>query len=150
MHSDKIPNWLIVVGIFVGTMTTNDFLGSILSFFVVCLCFFPFFAIGALGAGDIKCIAMTGFYLHADQLVKAIFYIFTIAAVFSLLKIISNKFLQEKIAHFFSYLWRSFRSRTFFPYETEFSDNETINNHTIHLALPIFLGVFLSVGGTFL
>lgn len=87
-RSDKIPNLLIIVGMVIGIVTTNHFFESISSFLFIILIFFPLFCIGALGAGDIKCIAMISFYLTQQQLLWAVFYTFLLASVFSVCKII--------------------------------------------------------------
>lgn len=117
LRSDKIPNWLILIGSIVGIWMTDHFFKSISVFIFIILIFFPLFRIGALGAGDVKSIAMISFYLTLAQLLEAVFYAFLLASAFSVCKIL---------------YYRSFQQRK------------------IHLALPIFLGVLISIGGSYL
>ena len=94
LRSNKIPNLLIVFGMIIGIVTTNHLFESI-SVFVFCiLIFFPAFKIGALGAGDIKCIAMMSFYLTRQELLWALFYAFLSAVGYSACKIIYYRTLQ--------------------------------------------------------
>lgn len=118
MQSSRIPNGLVLTGLAVGIWTTNYLSRSISICIFSILIFFPLFLIGALGAGDIKCMAMMSFYLSPQQLLMAIFYAFLTAAVFSIYKMLRSRLIQRK--------------------------------NKIQLALPIFLGVLISVGGTYL
>ncbi len=85
--SNKIPNLLIMAGIVIGVLTTHHLIESISVFIFCILIFFPVFTIGALGAGDIKCIAMMSFYLTRQEWLWALFYSFLAAAVYSVCKI---------------------------------------------------------------
>lgn len=120
----KIPNWLILTGCIAGIIMTKEVYQSIWQALFVIIVFFPFFLLKALGAGDIKCIAMSALYLSSEQLLQTILFTFLIAAVMSVLKV----------------LW--FR---FFKKETG-----SLRCLTIHLAFPILLGVLISTGGDLL
>lgn len=146
MTSGKIPNRLILIGMIAGILTTETLWECIIQNIIVLVILFPFFSISAIGAGDIKCICMAGFFLNSRQFFNSIVYCFIIAAVFSLCKIVWDHSLRKRMKHFFSYLRHCFLCQKFFPYETEYFNQK----HTIHLAVPIFLGVLLSVGGTYL
>ena len=103
---------------------TKDSYDNILQAISVIILFFPFYLLRALGAGDIKCIAMTALYLQPHQFQKSILYTFLVAAVISLIKIFYIKFRsKEKIS---------------------------LHSITIHFAFPIFAGVLLSIGGIYL
>lgn len=86
--SNKIPNLLIVTGLVIGMITSNHFIENISVSLFIILIFFPVFKIGALGAGDIKCIAMMSFYITRQELMWALFYTFLTAAVYSVGKIV--------------------------------------------------------------
>ena len=88
LHSNRIPNLLIITGTVIGVITTNHFIESISVFLFCILIFFPAFTIGALGAGDIKCIAMMSFYLTRQELLWALFYTFLTATIYSVSKIL--------------------------------------------------------------
>lgn len=86
LRSNKIPNLLIVIGLVIGIVTTNHFFSSISIFVLSILIFFPAYKIGALGAGDIKCIAMMSFYLTQQELLWTLFYSFLTAAGYAVCK----------------------------------------------------------------
>lgn len=88
LYSNKIPNLLIITGLVMGIITTNHFIENISVSLLIILIFFPAFKIGALGAGDIKCIAMMSFYMSRQELLWALFYTFLTAAVYSVGKIV--------------------------------------------------------------
>lgn len=120
----KIPNWLIFAGVVVGILTTDTIKENLIQAAAALFFLFPFFVIGAVGAGDIKCICMIGLYLDRDLFILSILYSFSIAALIS----------------FFFIL------KTFILYKTL----KYNKNQIIHLAFPIFCGVLLSSGGTYL
>ena len=119
LRSNRIPNWLIVIGLVMGIVTTNHFVESISVFIFIILIFFPAFKIGALGAGDIKCIAVMSFYLTPQQMLWTLFYAFLTAAGYAVCKILYYRSLQ-------------------------------VRKSKIRLALFLFVGTFISVGGTYL
>ena len=94
LRSSKIPNLLIITGLVLGLITTNHIIESISVSLFIILIFFPAFKIGALGAGDIKCIAMMSFYLTRYELLWAMFYAFLTAAVYSICKIVYYRSFQ--------------------------------------------------------
>ncbi len=120
----KIPNWLILTGVVAGIIITKELYQSILQAFFVIIAFFPFFLLKALGAGDIKCIAMSALYLTSEQLLQTVLYTFLIAAVMSVFKV----------------FWFWFISK----------ETGSLRCLTIHLAFPVFLGVLISTGGDLL
>lgn len=120
----KIPNLLIITGSIAGICMAEQPFQGILRILSVIIVFFPFYLVRALGAGDIKCIAMTSLYLTPGQLLRAILYTFLIAALMSVFKIIQV------------------RSRR--------KEKVPLRCLTIHLAFPIFMGVLLSTGGDLL
>ena len=96
LRSNKIPNLLILTGLVLGIIITNHFIESISVFLFIILIFFPLFKIGALGAGDIKCIAMMSFYMTRQELLMAMFYAFLSAAGFGICKIIYYRSLEVR------------------------------------------------------
>lgn len=124
MTKGIIPNRLILAGCILGILTGTHIREQIPIVIMAALFFFPFFSFGVLGAGDVKCFIMIAFYLESNQFMISILFAFFIAALISfciLLKdIIFNKSKALK------------------------------QKHTIHLAGPIFWGVLISTGGTYL
>ena len=120
----KIPNWLILTGFVAGIIINKEPYHSILQALFVLVVFFPFFLLKALGAGDIKCIAMAALYLSSEQLLQTILFTFLIAAVMSVFKVLWFRFLKKETG--------------------------SLRCLTIHLAFPILLGVLISTGGDLL
>ena len=114
----RIPNSLILIGLAAGIWTTNHLSKSISICIFSILIFSPLFLVGALGAGDIKCLAMMSFYLLPEQLLMTTFYTFLLAALFSIYALFKKRIFSRKCK--------------------------------IQLALPMFFGVLISVGGTYL
>lgn len=119
LKSNRIPNWLLLIGLVVGLLTTEHLIESILGSFLIILIFFPLFRLGVLGAGDIKCMAMISLYLTQQRLWSALVYTFLLAAGIAVYYI------------FHSYYFH-------------------VSKKKVHLAVPIFLGTLISVGGAYL
>ena len=120
-----IPNWLILFGIGAGILIGEDVLEKIPIAAIVILLLFPFFRIGAIGAGDIKCFAMISFYLSSDQFIQAIFYSFFIALIMISIKYfihhihMQNFFkINSKFIKRFYYYYTSF-------FKTDFPNKKT-------------------------
>lgn len=89
----RIPNPLIVLLCVFGAVlggVSGGFL-SVLKFCGIAagltLALYPFFAIGALGAGDVKLLAVCGGFFPTDKILFFLFYSMLIAVVFSIIKI---------------------------------------------------------------
>ncbi len=96
-HKRKIPNWLILimlgVGFWLRCMREGGsgglaYLGAML---LVTAFLYPFFKIGALGAGDVKLFGVTAGYLPFEKILYFSFCSMLIAAVFSVCKVICKK-----------------------------------------------------------
>ncbi len=124
MTKGIIPNWLIGLGSIIGLITTGQPFGQFIQAVAVVVILFPFFAAGVLGAGDVKCLFMIGLYLEQNQYITSILSGFFIAVLIS-----------------FCILFKDFI----------FIKSKALQHkHTIHLAGPIFIGVLISTGGTYL
>lgn len=96
MQTGKIPNWLILFGLTVGIWMTDHFIQNILLVLLIILIFFPLFCIGAIGAGDVKAIAVLCFYLQAEQLISAIFYALILGAAYGICKMLHQYSFSQK------------------------------------------------------
>lgn len=124
MTKGIIPNWLIFIGCIIGFITAGLRLDQLMLAVVVGIILFPFFAAGVLGAGDVKCLFMIGLYLEENQYITSILSGFFIAALISFCILLKDFIFNKSKA--------------------------LKQKHTIHLAGPIFLGVLISTGGTYL
>ncbi len=117
---------------------------------LIILSLFPFYQIGAIGAGDIKCLAMINFYLTFDQFLKAVFFSFFIALILIGIKYICRCLSTLKFFKYYSKFKIRFCSYCTSFFKTDFPIKKTIERNKIRMAFPILLGVFISVGGTYL
>lgn len=159
----RIPNWIIVFGI------TSGLVISLLHGGIGLLCegiggmilpvilLYPAFAIGGLGAGDLKLFAVAGSYLGIKGITNSIIIAFVLGAMISLVKMIRFHNFKERIYYFFSYVTDIFLKGKWRLYEltdgqaldeSKVSDDSLdFPNHKIHFALPILLGVVIYIGG---
>ena len=84
--------------------------------------FYFLFQIGALGAGDVKLFGICSAYLPVDKVLSFLFFSLLIAAIISLMKIVTLK------------LFVGLKSK------------ECLNSG-IPLAGPVFAGILLYIGG---
>jgi len=124
MKEGIIPNWLMATGYVIGFTTTGQRFDKFLPVVVVFIVLFPFYAGGVLGAGDVKCLCMIGLYLEQNQFITSILSGFFVAALISFFILLKDFILNKSKA--------------------------LQQIHTIHLAGPIFIGVLISTGGTYL
>lgn len=97
----KIPNWLLVLMMLSG-MAKNMFengvgggLFFLLAMIIVILLFYPFFKIGALGAGDVKLFGVCSGYFPQEKILYFLFFSMLIASAISLVKLIIRKSIKE-------------------------------------------------------
>lgn len=109
---------------------------------------YPIYKIGALGAGDIKLLMTVGSFLNAESTLRVILYSFIIAAVFSLIKMISESNFKERMRYLFSYLLETLTTGEWKPYGEFFGrDIRTYKSNKIHFALPVCIGAMFTLGG---
>lgn len=103
-YKRKIPNEIIiimiVVGIIIGFRAEGVtgiplFIGRTASGMAL---LYPFFKLGAIGAGDVKLLGVTAGYLPFEKILLFSFYSMLIAAVISLVKLLRKKHLKERLS----------------------------------------------------
>lgn len=124
MTKGIIPNRLIAVGCVIGFIAAGQRFEKLILVVMVFIVLFPFYAAGVLGAGDVKCLCMIGLYLEQNQFITSILSGFFVAALISFCILLKDFILNKSKA--------------------------LKQIHTIHLAGPIFIGVLISTGGTYL
>ncbi len=153
---DRIYNGWILFGILTGLffhMQEGGWYGvcsAVIPMIIPFILLYPIYKIGALGAGDIKLFMVSGSFLKTEQLVHVIIVSFFAAALFSLMKMISEKNCKERTRYLLSYLLETCKTREWRLYdETCIQDAHTYKSNKIHFALPICIGVMLGLGGLF-
>lgn len=99
IQSRRIPNWLTLCGtiIAIAYQTAPSFyLGitySIGGFFIGLLCFLPLYMLRAMGAGDVKLMAMVGAFLGPSSIFSAILLTLIAGGILSLVAAVWNRTL---------------------------------------------------------
>ena len=149
---DRIYNVWILFGILAGLffhMQEGGWYG-VCSAVIPFVLLYPIYKIGALGAGDIKLFMVSGSFLKTEQLVHVIIVSFIIAALFSLMKMLSEKNCKERMRYLLSYLLETCKTREWKLYEEDSKQNTyAYKSSKIHFALPICISVMLGLGGLF-
>lgn len=137
-----IPNWLNIVGYFVGiayicfTLSYLDAVQRIGISFIIFAVFYFIFKIGCLGAGDIKLLMTASIYVDPKNFLLILLLSLFLAAAISICIMIRQNILWTRLVLFASYLQKCIQNRVVYPY----CDSEYEKQVTIHMAVPIFMG----------
>lgn len=58
---------------------------------------YPFFRLGGLGAGDVKLLGICAGYFHRDKILSFLFCSLLIAAIFALIKMMTEHCTRERL-----------------------------------------------------
>lgn len=146
----KIPNLLLFVMFCFGFGQRLAEGGGGISFVVRCVgilfLLYPLFRIGALGAGDVKLYGVCGGFLPGEKFLLFFFVSMLIAAVISLLKMITEGNMMERFRYLCDYLFGILYTGKLRLYR----ENEKENRKSgICLAGPILVSVLLGMGGVY-
>ncbi len=105
------------------------------------------FLIRALGAGDIKLIAVAGCFLTIKETVLCLGISFFLGAVLSLLKMAAEKNFLQRMKYLLSYILDVFKSGEWKLYEENLKDRK--KEGKIHFSLPVLLAIAIYKGGIY-
>lgn len=154
LKTDRIPNGFILLGIIIGiagsVLSGRGISGILASVVLAFLLMYPLYAIGALGAGDVKLFLMIGSFQTAGELMVILAGAFVIGAGFSLVKLAAERNGRERFRYFFSYLYEVWRTGHWKIYGEDLKkDYHTYCKNKIHFAVPILFSVVCRIGGLF-
>ena len=144
----RIPNYLIAAAAFLGAgwRFLSEGGGGIFSFgaeaaLIMCL-LYPFFRIGAVGAGDVKLLGVTAGFLPFEKILWFLFF----SMIFSMVRFMKQKDAKERLEYLLAYLagvavsgrWRLYME-----------DAEERRRTGICLSGPVFLSLLLYLGGVY-
>ncbi len=141
----KIKNYLIMIGIFTGSLLNILTKGTNHSVYILINIIFPIiilyliYAIGAVGAGDVKLFALCGSFISRKELLNLIVISFVIAAIFSVIKLVYTKTLIQKMKNIIFYV-NEILSGNIQSYSRDMKDNRNL----IHFSLPILIGAMIT------
>lgn len=101
----RIPNWLVLTGLVLSLVihvTFNEFYGfkewgyGMLTGFVL---FLPLYALRAMGAGDVKLMAMAGSFLDAGSAIGVVLTTLVVGGVLSIVVALRNGVLRQAISN---------------------------------------------------
>lgn len=142
----KIPNKLILWGVFLGGvfLIYEQGIMGLLTLLIrcilpICILIVPY-RIGAFGAGDVKLFCVIASFIGIIPTLKSMFYAFCIGAIISLVILLYNKCLLERLKYFLKYVFTVVHTGKIIPYYDVKKDGY---KHTMHFSLVILLGVCL-------
>ena len=118
----------------------------VLSILLMIFLLYPFFKLGALGAGDGKLFGICAGFLQYDKILHFLFFSLLAAAIFAMIKLIREQNARERLAYLREYLADVARSGKWSLYIENEREARKIG---IALAGPILVSVFLHIGGVY-
>lgn len=118
----------------------------VLSILLMIFLLYPFFKLGALGAGDVKLLGICAGFLQYDKILQFLFFSLLAAAIFSLIKLIRERSAGERLSYLGSYLLDVARSGQWSLY---IANEREARRTGVALAGPILVSVFLYMGGVY-
>ena len=148
----RIPNVLLLAMLVVGLIRRIYFhgAGGMLAFLLAAaflmILLYPFFKIGALGAGDLKLFGVCSGYLSRDKILHFLFFSLLVAAIFSVVKLIVERNAKERLCYLVEYMLEVTRSGKWSLY---IRNKEDAYKVSIPLASSVFASVLLYLGGVY-
>lgn len=148
----RIPNCLIVIMAAAGFVFRGgrEGIGGVFAYageaLLIMALLYPFFKIGALGAGDVKLFGVTAGYLPFKKILFFSFVSMLITAIISLVKLLRKKYLKERLGILFAYLKKTADSGVLGNYPSAEGQKD---NATVCLSGPALLSVLLLLGGVY-
>lgn len=148
----RIPN-LLIIALFLAGMGETLFRQGVPEGVFFCgrgicimLLLYPLFKIGVLGAGDIKLYGVCAGYFPWNRFLYFFFLSMLIAAIFSLIKLLKESNVLERVSYLCQYIGDVVKTGAFGLY----MENERERKRCgICMAGPILLSVFLYIGGVY-
>lgn len=150
----RIPNACIIVGMAGGFITTGmscsvrGLLEAVGASAVIFLAFYPFYLMGALGAGDVKLFMMVGCYrgcMGTGGLIHYMLVTMAIAAVVSIGKMAVYAESRERFLYLVRYLRKAVLTAAIDEYQTD----KTRKQCVVRLSIPAFLSLILMCAGLY-
>lgn len=148
----RIPNWLLALMLAVGMAGAALQEGAQGALYFGCkialviLCLYFFFKTGTLGAGDVKLFGVCAGYLPGSKILYFLFFSLLIAAFISLLKMLMEQNVKQRLIYLGEYLLEVARSGHWKLY---IADRREMRQNGVCLAGPILTSVLMYIGGIF-
>lgn len=145
---EKVSNRWIVFGICLGVFWEIRSFGATgiprfaAGFLLPLFLLYPLFFIRALGAGDLKLLAVIGGFLGVRDLIPCMVFTFCFGACMALAILIARRSLAARLHYFFQYFQRLIRTGEILPYGEPGRRPENF-----HFTAAILPGVLFWLGG---
>lgn len=107
---------------------------------------YPFFKIGALGAGDVKLLGVAAGYLPFDRVLYFLFFSMLVGAIISLYKVWRQGNYLCRWSRFWKYLADVAKAGALLPY---LKREEEERREGVRMAGPVLAGLLLYLGGVY-
>ncbi|MCM1183071.1 MAG: prepilin peptidase [Roseburia sp.] len=147
----RIPNACIAAGSLAGLILTYEscsaagVLSAICRAAVIFAALYPFYLIKGLGAGDVKLLMMTAFYLQEAQLFSYILVTLLLAGGAAAVKLACVRESRGRLLYLLQYIRKAAVTGILDPYET---DNTRLAN-VIRVSVPAFVSLLLLRAGLY-
>lgn len=150
----RIPNACIIAGMAAGLVmaymsySVNGLWEAVGAAAVIFLAFYPFYLLGALGAGDVKLFMMVGCYrgsMGTEGLIHYMLVTMIIAAVVSAGKMILYAESRERFFYLMRYLRKAAVTATIDDYQIDRTKKQCV----VRLSIPAFLSLLLMCAGLY-
>ena len=121
----------------------SSFLVSCLDMAIVFLLFYPLFTRSMLGAGDVKLMMLCTGLLNQGELLLFFFLSFLVAGVVSLVKLVVERRVFERVKYLAEYVRKTVLTRQLPVY---FEGDKQLFSSSVRLAGPILLGMLFVYG----
>lgn len=144
----KIPNILVIIGLFLAflklvlsTLSVYERLDFMFGLLIPISTLFLLFRIRALGAGDVKLLAMIGFMVGSQRILPIIIYSMFMAGIYGIILIFIEKDLIKRYKSLVHYIVSCVKKRCFISY----SDFYSSDTGQLYFSIPIASAYFLDV-----
>ena len=110
------------------------------------LLLYPVFAIGALGAGDVKLMAVCSGFLPGTRVFYFLFFSFLTGTLFGLVRIVRKKEMAHRLRTLTLYIEKFLRTGT--P-ERYHCSREAAGKAGVALAAPMLISALMGLGGIY-
>ena len=150
----RIPNACIIVGIAAGLIlacmsySMSGLLRATGTAAVIFLAFYPFYLLGALGAGDVKLFMMVGCYschMGTDGIIHYMLVTMMAAAVISIIKMIAYAESRERLTYLLQYLRKAAMTGSVDTYQVDITQKRCV----VRLSIPAFFSLVLMCAGVY-
>lgn len=119
----RIPNWWSLTAVAAGLVVrlwfeqpSGEVVGYLVRMLIVIACFFPFYIVRMLGAGDVKMMAIVIGYLGFPAGIRVTGWAFLVGAVWGVVKMLWQHSLWRRLSILRDYVRRLILTREIVPY----------------------------------